>query len=531
MKKCLTSSSAFVVALLMVFGLTTSTNDCQSYAQDECVFTDVCDHKYKDAIQYVKEQGIIGGYKDGSYKPDKEINRAEFTKIIMASSFSEESITGSYCFTDVNNEWFAQYICSAKNEGIINGYSDGSFRPNNLVNLVEALKIIWEATGVDIPEAEGEWYQKYFDASDQVGLLDTIGRDPSHLLTRGEMAEIVYISKTLEDDTDNNNSTTTNITDNNTTTTNTELPPPFVTESGGVNIAWTDLQYHLFYNGEDMGHGATPKLSDGNLAYLRPQGNGTTCYYYDTCDVILNEENLGEGASISLSGDNIAFHRDMGDNDFHVFYNGEDLGKGTNPVLSGDNIAYFDENRNIIYNGTNLGKGESYMLSGDLLVYSYYDSNESQRYIYVNGKKVDKVANFAVGGGSYIYTNMNENNLYNVFVNGELAGEANYSTEISVDGDNYAFVKRVDSETHVVYNGNDMGKGTKPVVDGDDFAYTNDEDDVAIFNGEEVSNCYAVKITNGNSVCNARPTSNPAMHVYLNNEDVGVGQSFYVESE
>ncbi len=161
------------------------------------VFTDTGGHRYETAINYVYNNGIVNGYPDGSYGPDRAINRAEFTKIIMGSSFDSSVLTGSDCFPDVGNDWFAPYVCAAQSMGIIGGYPNGRFEPNNNINLAESLKIIFEGAGVDVPETGGPWYQKYVDLASQMGLLNTINSDPAHNLTRGEMAELIYIIGTM----------------------------------------------------------------------------------------------------------------------------------------------------------------------------------------------------------------------------------------------------------------------------------------------------------------------------------------------
>ena len=159
-------------------------------------FSDTAGHKYDDAINYVKTEGIVEGYADGTYKPDNSINRAEFTKILMEAGYDASVITGSGCFPDVKTEWFAKYVCAAKTLGIIGGYPDGDFKPENNINLAETLKIIYEAAAdldnVTIVPVEGAWYQVYFDLANTINLLDTINDDPAHFLTRGEMAELIY---------------------------------------------------------------------------------------------------------------------------------------------------------------------------------------------------------------------------------------------------------------------------------------------------------------------------------------------------
>ena len=163
---------------------------------DSC-FSDTVDHYYATAICYVKDNGIVQGYDDGTFRPDNYINRAEFMKIIMSASYDSSLLTGSYyCFDDIGAEWYADYICPAFDMGIIDGYPDGTFHPEYLINLAEALKIIFEAAGVTISDTGGTWYDPYINTANSIGLLNTINSDPGHLLTRGEMAELIYVSET-----------------------------------------------------------------------------------------------------------------------------------------------------------------------------------------------------------------------------------------------------------------------------------------------------------------------------------------------
>ncbi len=114
------------------------------------------DHPNYEAINYVQEQQIVQGYENGTFRPDKKINRAEFTKIIIESSVETRLIASLQdCFTDVQNQWFAKYICLAKNKEIINGYSDETFKPNQNISFVEAAKIIVKAFGYEVKEDKG----------------------------------------------------------------------------------------------------------------------------------------------------------------------------------------------------------------------------------------------------------------------------------------------------------------------------------------------------------------------------------------
>lgn len=147
-------------------------------------------HPYGDAIDYVKAQGIVKGYADGTYKPDKTINRAEFTKIIIEATFPGEA-AGEKCFSDVQTEWFAAYICLAQNKGIIGGYADGTFKPGQNISFVEAAKIIVGAFGYPT-DSDDVWYKPFaLSLEGKMAIPNSIASF-EHQITRGEMAEIIY---------------------------------------------------------------------------------------------------------------------------------------------------------------------------------------------------------------------------------------------------------------------------------------------------------------------------------------------------
>jgi len=148
--------------------------------------------QFSDAILSLKNKGIVSGYDDGTFKPFNTINRAEFTKIVMGATGL--GISGSNCFSDVADEWFAPYVCSAKENGIISGYSDGTFKPNNTVNVAEALKIVLNAFNANVGQvSSGEaWYQPFVDYAEENELYLNTFDSTSKSMTREEMAEIVY---------------------------------------------------------------------------------------------------------------------------------------------------------------------------------------------------------------------------------------------------------------------------------------------------------------------------------------------------
>ncbi len=108
-----------------------------------------------DAILSLYEEGIINGYPDGTFRPNAGINRAELVKILMLGFHDQKILGETDCFADVGEEWFAPYVCAAKRLGWIGGYDDGTFRPSQNVNRAEAIKIVTEAFGAPTSRLTG----------------------------------------------------------------------------------------------------------------------------------------------------------------------------------------------------------------------------------------------------------------------------------------------------------------------------------------------------------------------------------------
>lgn len=185
-------TSLTIIAALTI--LTFSTASAQT-----STFSDVPSfHDNFNAISYLQGEGTVEGYGDGTYKPGNTINRAEFVKIILEST--EETPEGSDCFTDVSNEWYAPYICKAQDKGLVQGYPDGLFRPEQAINFAEASKVISE--GLDIPRDELNdeyWFHKYVTALENELAVPTSVATFDEYVDRGEMAEMIYRVETPSD--------------------------------------------------------------------------------------------------------------------------------------------------------------------------------------------------------------------------------------------------------------------------------------------------------------------------------------------
>lgn len=170
---------------------------------------------YYEAVTYVQEKGVVKGYNDGTFRPNQTVNRAEFTKIMIGASGKNvqsngTSAQGKIPFSDVKmSDWFGPYIFTAYNDGIIAGYSDGTFRPASQINFAESTKIIANAFGLTKVQDDSEvWYKGYVDALAAKNAIPVSVPSFNANLTRGDMAEIVFrlmsgnndkASKTYED--------------------------------------------------------------------------------------------------------------------------------------------------------------------------------------------------------------------------------------------------------------------------------------------------------------------------------------------
>lgn len=163
-------------------------------------FRDVpLDSPYANAIAYVQSQRIVSGYSDGTFRPNNSINRAEFTKIVVGSIVTAPDIEGCNksddgpALSDVpKSSWFVDYVCTARKRGIISGYPDGTFKPDQPINTAEAAKIVVKTFGFTVATQDPVWYRPYLQVLKTKDALPDAASSPDHQITRGEMAEIIY---------------------------------------------------------------------------------------------------------------------------------------------------------------------------------------------------------------------------------------------------------------------------------------------------------------------------------------------------
>lgn len=177
-------------------------------------FTDVTNHWAYSAIKRVYTRGLMVGMDEKTFAPDQQLSRAMLAVILYAMA-GEPAVTGESPFTDVPAGcWYTDAIVWAAQNGIVCGFGDGTFRPNEAVTRAQAAVMLYgyaAFTGADVTARAD--LSAYSDAGQiPAWALDAmqwanarrliVGRDSSHLVpdgktTRAEMAAILsaYIGK------------------------------------------------------------------------------------------------------------------------------------------------------------------------------------------------------------------------------------------------------------------------------------------------------------------------------------------------
>lgn len=177
-----------------------------SDVMQSALFTDVENSSdIASAVQFLKDHDVIGGYPDGSFKPDNVVSRVEALKFILKGVNKTLQTVGRLPFKDTNsNQWYANYVATAYNNSIVSGYSDLTFKPAKTVNRAEFLKMLLLAMNVQVDAhvtqdvftdvSKTSWYAPYVKYAKDKNLIATNSNrfKPDEGMTRSEVAEVIY---------------------------------------------------------------------------------------------------------------------------------------------------------------------------------------------------------------------------------------------------------------------------------------------------------------------------------------------------
>jgi len=155
--------------------------------------SDIAGHKYANDVALLSDIGLMTGYDDGNFYPERNITRQEFSALVMRMLKMEGCGSDNAPFMDIDT-WGRSYICDAYALGIIDGYDNATFAPNDPLTLNQAVKIIVGALGY------GEWAQSnggypygYNSFAAKNEILDRVAIGENYA-TRGQVAALIVNS-------------------------------------------------------------------------------------------------------------------------------------------------------------------------------------------------------------------------------------------------------------------------------------------------------------------------------------------------
>jgi hypothetical protein len=168
------------------------TNSLYTLIYNPVAFADMEDHWAQDAGNDMASRKVINGYEDGTFRPEGDITRAEFAAMLVRALGLPEGM-GENTFFDVDaDDWPCGYVETAAAYGIINGYEDGTFRPQDNITCEQAMTMTARAmaiTKLDYTLTQGEIEQLLTGYSDMAGASDYARESIAACLKTGIVAD------------------------------------------------------------------------------------------------------------------------------------------------------------------------------------------------------------------------------------------------------------------------------------------------------------------------------------------------------
>lgn len=164
-------------------------------------FDDVTESDCEQQINFLTALDIFSGYDDGLFHPENTLTRAELVTVIMRMMGADDIQIKNYTYyKDVDaSYWALSAINVATAQGIINGYEDGTFRPDTNVTVAETVKAVLCALGYDeIAKASGGYPAGYMALAAKNKLTVGINGDINSAATRADAAKIIYAALTVK---------------------------------------------------------------------------------------------------------------------------------------------------------------------------------------------------------------------------------------------------------------------------------------------------------------------------------------------
>src|SRR6056297_1699497 len=155
-------------------------------------FDDIKNTKYQEAVEFLSAYQVIDGFGDGTFRPDEPVTRGQMAKMITVvlgyKDFTEN--LGSN-FADTKGHWSEPYVEIANSFDIVIGYDENTFGPNNNISYSESVTMILRTLGYTDSSLEGDWPYDYLVKAKDLGVLDNVSMLNSSA-TRGDVAIMIY---------------------------------------------------------------------------------------------------------------------------------------------------------------------------------------------------------------------------------------------------------------------------------------------------------------------------------------------------
>lgn len=179
-----------VLSLVLVIAMVLSSMSFAFAAK----FDDIADSDYAKAIETLTALGVVTGYEDGTYKPEKVVTRAEMAKLLVETLGYGDLVAGSKSnFSDTQGHWADAWIALAAGKGLVVGTGDGKFTPDRTVSYDEVLTMLVRGLGYtdNCNEIKGTWPSNFKVKAAELGITKNV-KMAANGADRGGVAQAIY---------------------------------------------------------------------------------------------------------------------------------------------------------------------------------------------------------------------------------------------------------------------------------------------------------------------------------------------------
>lgn len=349
---------------------------------------------FKEAIENLSSLGIMTGYPDGSFGEKNPLTRAQFAKIVVVMTGNEEAALTKMTevFTDVpSDHWAIGYVNEAAELGIITGYPDGSFAPEENISYAQAITIVVRMLGYSAQEVGTNWPSDYINKASELGLTKKLSFTNSQILDRETAAYILNNSLSAKEGTGNNVNSLKKVEDiviygvnkNNSSVATDEV----VTSGGTYKKGGADVEKYL-------GKKVTVRVnSDNEITMITDSGDKSSSY--TVTGAYSDKVKTSEAGYVSIEGNTTVYYKGV-KSTYEAVYKA--LVSGSRMYVYSDYV-YIDENK---LEGPFTVTGDSSQ------IYSYFDL-ESSPEVTIDGEEalISDIERYDV-----VYYNSATNRLY-----------------------------------------------------------------------------------------------------------------------